>query len=80
VGDSIRIRRPATAQWLQFMDMDRLVRDGQPQTWIGTDAPIEVERTVGGLLPSARRKDRVPQPRHRWLVSGLKLTFIVIHG
>jgi hypothetical protein len=34
-GDSIRITRTTTAQWLHFMGMDRMVRDGKPETWVG---------------------------------------------
>jgi hypothetical protein len=34
-GDTIRITRYSTAQWLHFMGMDRMVRDGQPETWVG---------------------------------------------
>jgi hypothetical protein len=35
VGDTIRITRYTTAEWLHFMGMDRLVRDGKPETWVG---------------------------------------------
>ncbi|MGN6342199.1 MAG: hypothetical protein ACTHML_14595 [Ginsengibacter sp.] len=33
-GDTIRIARPVTEAWVQFMGMDLLVRDGKKQTWI----------------------------------------------
>ncbi|OHX12569.1 hypothetical protein BI347_02920 [Chromobacterium sphagni] len=33
-GDAVMIRRRASAEWIHFMDMDSLVRDGSPQTWI----------------------------------------------
>lgn len=36
-GDTIRITRPVTESWVSFMGMDRLVRDGKPQTWIRGD-------------------------------------------
>lgn len=35
VGDTIRITRYATPQWLHFMGMDAMVRDGKPETWVG---------------------------------------------
>ncbi|MEO8111145.1 MAG: hypothetical protein ABI594_13970 [Ginsengibacter sp.] len=34
VGDTIRITKPVTPAWVQFMGMDQLVRDGKKQTWI----------------------------------------------
>ena len=33
-GDAVMIRRRASAEWIHFMNMDQLVRDGKPQTWI----------------------------------------------
>ncbi|HET6994700.1 MAG TPA: hypothetical protein VFI06_06945 [Chitinophagaceae bacterium] len=41
VGDTIRITRPITDAWVQFMGMDKLVRGGQKQTWITGDIPTE---------------------------------------
>ncbi len=43
-GDSIRITRFTTPQWLHFMGMDAMVRDGQPETWVGNS--IVTFRTV----------------------------------
>jgi hypothetical protein len=43
-GDSIRITRNTTPQWLHFMGMDSMVRDGQPETWVGPR--ISTVRTV----------------------------------
>ena len=34
-GDIIRISRPTTKEWVHFMGMDDLVRNGAPQTWLG---------------------------------------------
>jgi hypothetical protein len=34
-GDRIRITRFATPQWLHFMGMDAMVRNGQPEQWVG---------------------------------------------
>ena len=36
VGDIIQVRRPTTKEWIHFMEMDNLVRNGSPQTWIGS--------------------------------------------
>ncbi|MEI7732132.1 MAG: hypothetical protein WCO56_21335 [Verrucomicrobiota bacterium] len=46
VGDVIRIRWPRTAKWIHFMEMDNLVRNGKPQTWMKNDSPILFERTI----------------------------------
>ena len=35
VGDTIRITRYTTPQWLHFMGMDGMVRDGKAETWVG---------------------------------------------
>jgi hypothetical protein len=45
-GDSIRITRFTTPQWLHFMGMDGMVRDGQPETWVGNS--IATIRTIAG--------------------------------
>jgi hypothetical protein len=44
VGDTVEIVRPATAEWVHFMGMDTLVRNGKKETWVGTD--LKTERTV----------------------------------
>jgi len=44
VGDTIRITRPITDAWIQFMGMDQLVRDGKKQTWVSGD--ITTERVI----------------------------------
>ena len=44
VGDIIRIIRPVTDAWVQFMGMDQLVRDGKKQTWITGE--ITTERVI----------------------------------
>jgi hypothetical protein len=41
VGDTIRIIRPVTEQWIKFMGMDQLVRDGKKQTWISGETTTE---------------------------------------
>lgn len=37
VGDTILITRPVTKEWVAFMGMDKLVRNGKKQTWIQGD-------------------------------------------
>ncbi|MBS1565458.1 MAG: hypothetical protein JST39_13795, partial [Bacteroidetes bacterium] len=44
VGDTIRITRPITDEWVKFMGMDHLVRDGKRQTWVSGD--IQTERAI----------------------------------
>lgn len=41
VGDTIRIIRPVTPAWVEFMGMDKLVRDGKKQTWISGEIPAD---------------------------------------
>ena len=46
-GDTIRITRPITDEWIKFMGMDQLVRDGKKQTWISGD--LSTERIIGKI-------------------------------
>lgn len=46
VGDTILIRKPVTAAWVEFMEMNDLVRDGRPQQWLGTGSTIDIERRI----------------------------------
>jgi hypothetical protein len=46
VGDMIEIRKPVTEQWIHFMNMDNLTRDGKPQTWLHTGTNLITRRTI----------------------------------
>jgi hypothetical protein len=45
-GDTISIRKTVTAEWVKFMGMDDLVRDGKPQTWLAPGRVLATERTI----------------------------------
>ncbi|MFL9483487.1 hypothetical protein ACI6Q2_11975 [Chitinophagaceae bacterium LWZ2-11] len=47
VGDTILITRPVTQEWVKFMEMDQLVRDGKKQTWLTGD--ITIQRVITKL-------------------------------
>ncbi len=49
VGDTVLVRRPVTAAWIHFMDMDTLVRNGQPQTWIAAGSTISTDREIAAI-------------------------------
>ncbi|HSV13556.1 MAG TPA: discoidin domain-containing protein [Tepidisphaeraceae bacterium] len=49
VGDAVSIRKPVTPQWVHFMQMDDLVRDGKHQTWIKTGTVLSTERHVAAI-------------------------------
>jgi len=49
VGDTIAIQRPVTESWIQFMQMDDLVRDGRPQTWIRRGTNLTTERRIAAI-------------------------------
>jgi hypothetical protein len=49
VGDTIAINHPVTPAWVKFMQMDDLVRNGRPQTWIRPGRMIATERTITGI-------------------------------
>lgn len=46
VGDIISIEKPVTENWIKFMKMDDLVRDGKPQTWLPAGSILSTERHV----------------------------------
>jgi hypothetical protein len=46
VGDSVLVTRPVTAAWIQFVGMDKLVRNGMPQTWLPAGSTQQWERTI----------------------------------
>jgi hypothetical protein len=49
VGDQIEIRKPVTKAWVHFMEMDNLVRDGKPQTWIREGSTINTRRAIAAI-------------------------------
>jgi hypothetical protein len=79
-GDTIRITRFTTPQWLHFMGMDAMVRDGKPETWVGNS--IMTTRTVaarqGNLLtldvPLTDSYDRAFLPPQGAEVAKIELT------
>jgi hypothetical protein len=46
-GDTLEIVKPVTPEWVHFMGMDHLVRNGNPETWVGND--IRVFRKVASV-------------------------------
>jgi hypothetical protein len=46
-GDTLLIIKPVTPQWIHFMGMDQLTRDGQPEVWVKND--ISVRRRVASI-------------------------------
>jgi hypothetical protein len=49
VGDAVVIGRPVTAAWIHLMGMDKLVRNGGAQTWLGTGFVHTWERKIAAL-------------------------------
>jgi hypothetical protein len=45
-GDRVLVQHPVTAEWVHFMGMDTLVRDGKQQTWIRAGSVIRTDRVV----------------------------------
>ena len=48
-GDAILVRRPVTDAWIRFMEMDKLSRDGKPQTWIKAGTLIDTDRAIAAI-------------------------------
>jgi hypothetical protein len=49
VGDNILVSRPVTEAWVAFMGMDKLVRNGLPQTWLAPGTEILTDRRIAGI-------------------------------
>jgi hypothetical protein len=49
VGDTVIVERPVTSDWVHFMGMDTLVRDGQPQTWLSASTRIRSDRVIKAI-------------------------------
>jgi hypothetical protein len=45
-GDTVLIVHPITAEWIHFMGMDTLVRDGKKQTWLQAGSFIQTDRSI----------------------------------
>ena len=45
-GDVICISKPVTKQWVEYMQMHNMWRDGKHQTWIAVGSDLTTERTV----------------------------------
>lgn len=39
-GSTLLITKPVTPEWVHFMGMDRLSRDGRQETWLDSDIPV----------------------------------------
>ena len=48
-GDSILVERAVTDDWIRFMGMDRLSRDGKPQVWIAPGTLITTDRRIASI-------------------------------
>lgn len=49
VGESVLVRRPVTAQWIAFLGMDKLVRNGKRQEWMKEGNFIDAERKIQSI-------------------------------
>ena len=49
-GDTISISRPVTESWVKFMQMDDLVRDNRPQTWLRVGDTTKMERRIAAIF------------------------------
>jgi len=46
VGDTVLATRTVTKEWIEYLGMDKLVRNGQPQTWLAAGTKIHTDRVV----------------------------------
>ncbi|HET9571670.1 MAG TPA: alginate lyase family protein [Bacteroidales bacterium] len=49
IGDWIEIRKPVTKKWIAYMQMNDLVRDGKPQTWIQDGSTLDCRRKIASI-------------------------------
>ncbi|MBS1816040.1 MAG: hypothetical protein JSS87_14300 [Acidobacteria bacterium] len=56
VGDTVRITKPVTPEWIAFMGMDKLTRPGRSEHWIG-DAALRIRRRIIAMDDNAMTFD-----------------------
>jgi hypothetical protein len=49
VGEPVLVNKPVTAAWVAFMGMNKLVRNGAPQTWIPVGSQIATDRLIARI-------------------------------
>jgi len=49
VGDPVVVGRTVTSDWIHYVGMDTLVRNGAPQTWISAGTKIITDRTIKAI-------------------------------
>jgi hypothetical protein len=49
VGDTVLVTRIATKEWIHYMGMDTLVRDGKPQTWLAEGSKFNTDRIIKSI-------------------------------
>ncbi|WP_282937339.1 hypothetical protein [Paenibacillus sp. RC67] len=49
VGDTVLVTRKATKEWIHYMGMDTLVRDGKPQTWLAEGSKFNTDRIIKSI-------------------------------
>jgi hypothetical protein len=49
VGDDVLVSRTVTQDWVHYLGMDTLMRNGQPQTWIAVGRRITTDRTIQAI-------------------------------
>lgn len=49
VGDNVLVYRTVTDDWIAYVNMDSLVRDGVQQTWISPGSKIVTDRTITAI-------------------------------
>jgi hypothetical protein len=57
VGDTVLVERPVTQAWVHLMGMDTLVRNNEPQTWLGVGSTLRVDRQVARVDGNALTLD-----------------------
>jgi hypothetical protein len=58
-GDFVLIQRAATEAWIRFMGMDRLERNGKPQTWLKPGTIISHDRIIKSIDSAAGSRARI---------------------
>ncbi|HET9571674.1 MAG TPA: T9SS type A sorting domain-containing protein [Bacteroidales bacterium] len=49
VGDMVLVKHKVTQDWIHYLKMDLLVRDGLPQTWIAAGTDITTDRVIKAI-------------------------------
>lgn len=82
IGDHVLIDRTVTDAWIHFMGMDKLVRNGKPETWISAGSVIHTDRVITAITGNQVTVDAPLSDSYdaQYTLPGVKITPYTFDG